>query len=1771
MSDELQALLREADTLFEQSEWDQAQEKFIKILQRDPQNEEACYKIARIYSIRGLISNVVNQYFQLMDILEAKGDLDQAVEFAQLIQMIQPENDKARLKIIMIHKKKGNIAEVVKQSLQLARLYVELGLSDQSIMLLQNAQEYAPNNLDIGLELAEMYMTHGHIQEAASQYRKIANAYLQKNNLEKAAEAFRRMKVIVSDDEQLLLTLGNIYVNLNRFNEAEAEYRAVLRLDLNNVEALMALGNVCQLKGQFRDAILAFNKILSINPQEVKAKEKLGELHQAQGNHIESIKNYLSAAHIYQSIDETEKAIRIYQRVLTLDPTNPTACRELTNLGAPLVGDEEDEPISSYQPRVAPIPELGPTMAEPPVAAEMPELVPPPPEKPQFQPKPAPESPKPEPIAPVQAAPPPPRMEAPPLPSFDTHSMEIPSLDGPSLEIPSLEVPDLGGFDVPSLDAPSFEVPSLEVPSLDTPFFEPPPLEMPSAPMAGAQPSASLFEPPSLEMPQLDTAPKGGSLFDAPGFGTQDFGAPAKEASLFDTPSMGKAPQDSPFFEVSPLSAPPPSMSSPFDMPVPSPAPQAKEPSYFDMPSVTASVQESPFFDVPSKSAPAAPVMNSPFFDVPQPSPPGPAPASSTFFDTPSPEPPPRPQKPPAREPQVAARTPGQAMPRRVEEQEFKVSSELMQPRPEKVMEPLTDEEDFDESLLSGKSSMFSRKEAARSKEGLIPKGGLGAQKKKGLVSREKTSLFKPRLSGEGGEEENEPGRPQLRSKAGGGKPTLSPPGAKKPLMRPEAQEIMPRKEKGVERAPQSLEDEWEEVIPQKGPPRMEIAPPMDSSPGDFGMEGFEATAYEEAPQEESMGFFDFGDDAPLSTGLDETPFSSTLEDFSTVPLSPSQPLAPQAPSAADDMFGLPPMGDMEITFPGDTFGEPSQPLAPGPATPSWQPASQDSSIEKVMDTRRLDEVSPFSKDPIIDISMPGSAFEMPFGEEPFGAAPLEMTYDVPSGDSAMRNSLGFSSDNEGVGFGEGSSPLFGSPGQGQSVEEPISFWDAPLEGFPQDSFLSPEQSAFEVPGGELGGLPGAAMASPAQEDMLFPSDQPLGEFSGVETALETGAAAGEWHVPTDIPPFAQVEEAIGEKVGPGLITGITVPFQEVQEPKMSKLEEMILKLRDILEAGDYSAAIETYQKILADYPGNIDLRTELADLYYNCGLTDEALEQYEILCQKDPQRIDYLQKLATINLWQQKTERAESVLLSIARTFKERKETPLSIEYFQAVLALNKDNVDAREEIIDIYLEQKTEKAALYHLNVLAQLAMENVDSAKSVHLLRKIFDLTNGIDVQLKLAEAYERAGTVEEAVKEYSTLAERYKDLEQIENASYCLQKIVMLQPGSVDAHQQLVSLYKKMGDESKTLETQYSIAALFIESGEKEHALPILEEVVKAKPDHHDARHQLINLYLEKNMVEKAMHESQILADVYFKEKKVEQAVDLYQKLVAADPYNLALRERLAHFYMMSDNSEKALKEVLTIAKNLTTMENWDEAIKTYKKALQIDERNTDTRHQLAIILLEKKGNVKEALQELSRVFDMDPGHKENTKKYVEVLLREGKPEDAMRVLDKLIALDASNEQFRQEIVDSYRKKVEENKDDVQSRFYLGIIYKELKRLDDAIEQFQKTKRADEYNLQSSNMLALCFAMKPGMQPIAIKTLKKAIEEPKFSDEDKLELRYNLGILLESTNKIQDALAIYQDIFKVDITYKDVAQKIKHLKEQQQSAPSKVTRLIPREPG
>ena len=343
MEQEYKDLKNSAEQDFTQKRFDDAIEKYQKVAEIYPDDEDVNYKLIECFSVRGQFNLATEQFFSLLEILEQKKEYQKALDICQMVTRIDPENIKARMKTILINQKQGNKKEVIGQSLNLARLLIEVGQGDQSIKLLTKAQDADPDNLEIGLELAEVYMSYGHIPEATLQYKKVAESFVSIGNMGKAIDSLKRLKLISPNEVSIMYLLGKLLYEDKKYSEAENEFRSILRMDLNNIDALKYLGLVCQGKGELKGALLACNKILTIDPKEDAALEMLADVYIKQGNTNDAIKNLLNAAKIKLEKGQKENSIKVFQKVLLLDPTNPTACRELTNLGAPLVSKEQRE------------------------------------------------------------------------------------------------------------------------------------------------------------------------------------------------------------------------------------------------------------------------------------------------------------------------------------------------------------------------------------------------------------------------------------------------------------------------------------------------------------------------------------------------------------------------------------------------------------------------------------------------------------------------------------------------------------------------------------------------------------------------------------------------------------------------------------------------------------------------------------------------------------------------------------------------------------------------------------------------------------------------------------------------------------------------------------------------------------------------------------------------------------------------------------------------------------------------------------------------------------------------------------------------------------------------------------------------------------------------------------------------------------------------------------------------------------------------------------
>ncbi len=127
--------------------------------------------------------------------------------------------------------------------------------------------------------------------------------------------------------------------------------------------------------------------------------------------------------------------------------------------------------------------------------------------------------------------------------------------------------------------------------------------------------------------------------------------------------------------------------------------------------------------------------------------------------------------------------------------------------------------------------------------------------------------------------------------------------------------------------------------------------------------------------------------------------------------------------------------------------------------------------------------------------------------------------------------------------------------------------------------------------------------------------------------------------------------------------------------------------------------------------------------------------------------------------------------------------------------------------------------------------------------------------------------------------------------------------------------------------------------------------------------------------------------------------------------------------------------------------------------------------------------------------------------------------------------------------------AFKQGVAENVEDEdhQSHYDLGIAYKEMGLLDEAISEFQRALRGADNRARTYEALGQCFLEK-GQYQVASTILARATAEPGTPDDQLVGVLYLLGYSYEALQRYDDALASYQRVFGVDIEFRDVGERI-----------------------
>jgi tetratricopeptide (TPR) repeat protein len=602
-------------------------------------------------------------------------------------------------------------------------------------------------------------------------------------------------------------------------------------------------------------------------------------------------------------------------------------------------------------------------------------------------------------------------------------------------------------------------------------------------------------------------------------------------------------------------------------------------------------------------------------------------------------------------------------------------------------------------------------------------------------------------------------------------------------------------------------------------------------------------------------------------------------------------------------------------------------------------------------------------------------------------------------------------------------------------------------------------------------------------------------------------------------------------------------------------------------ENGETEKAEAQYRKVFEIQPSNRDAIMGMGSLLERAGEKEKAILHMKEAVERFPHDTGILFRYAEICHSAGDDAAARGSLYRIVET--------------------DPENLKPRRLLGEMYLrEGAKDKAWVEYLPVIDQIIVEE-KYEEAVSLLIP-FKSAEPLETGRRLVSVYRQLGETPLVASELAKLGDALRERGMDADALACYQEALTLSPDDDLLKERVGGLTKKpqpekeaitvrIPDGEKTTEEILTEADIFMRYGLMQEALRLLESLKVREPHNIDAHAKLKSVHAELSDMESAVTECLILHELYNRnndavnsEAILKEAYDLYPedpRLVERGykqapgiglqpvPQPDAAGEDAAKI----DDYEEEIAEADFYARQGLAME----AEKILKKLSGLFPGNSEISERL-----ENLGHVQE-VQESVGLFEQATPEQEGGSastvasaeemeevtggsqgdEFVDPIPLAEEPVDAQEILEPSLEDDVL------EIFQEFKKGLEKElgEEDSETRYNLGIAYKEMGLVDDAITEFQQARSDPKRFVQSSTMLGVCY-MEKGLYPLAIETLNGVMKEMNDKEEAYWAVKYELAEAHEKNNDLREALALFSDVYGWDATFRNVSERVSRVKAQ-----------------
>jgi tetratricopeptide (TPR) repeat protein len=334
---------------------------------------------------------------------------------------------------------------------------------------------------------------------------------------------------------------------------------------------------------------------------------------------------------------------------------------------------------------------------------------------------------------------------------------------------------------------------------------------------------------------------------------------------------------------------------------------------------------------------------------------------------------------------------------------------------------------------------------------------------------------------------------------------------------------------------------------------------------------------------------------------------------------------------------------------------------------------------------------------------------------------------------------------------------------------------------------------------------------------------------------------------------------------------------------------------------------------------------------------------------------------------------------------------------------------------------------------------------------------------------------------------------------------------------------------------------------------------LRAQVSAAPEDWTARRHLAEALLEAGERAEAMAELEAAMTGFEQGGDLDTAGSIAEEIVRLEPKSIRYHQKRVEFAFRANDRVRLAEAYVELADALLADGQAQKARAVYQRVLDITP--DDLRAQAAIesIPLEeaapppapRRSTHAPARPSPSKPTPAPAAEKPGDDDYVSLgdwLREDDEPKSTRMVVEEKEPTGDEQADFN-DMLRKFKQGVSENVDeeDHEAHYDLGVAFKEMGLLDEAIAEFQKALRGTKERVRTFEALGHCFVEK-GQLPVAATIMQRALAEPGVRDEALVGVLYLLGAVAEEQQQFADAKKYYERVFAVDIQFRDVGDRL-----------------------